>query len=152
MKKIAILFLSVFAIIGLAGCSEQTAKVKYVSEMVDTIPDLTGAYAGLHDLYTSPLSYTTDEWTTGFREHKTEIEEEYDQIKDLTPLESLTDVHASLLSVLELTIETNNLIDEQIQKGEELDFDTHLAKLNELTAGLEQAVANFKDISTAKGE
>lgn len=142
MKKLLVLFLAVFTLIGMVGCS-QTEKLKYVTEMADAVPDLTGAYVGLHDLYTSPLSYTTEEWTTAFREHKGEIEEEYNQIQGLTPLDSLTDAHNSLLQVLEVTIDTNNVIDEQIQRGEKIDFTNALNKLNELKAGLEQALTEI---------
>jgi len=142
MKKLLVLFLAVFTLIGMVGCS-QTEKLKYVTEMADAVPDLTGAYVGLHDLYTSPLSYTTEEWTTTLREHKGEIEEEYNQIQELTPLDSLTDAHNSLLQVLEVTIDTNNVIDEQIQKGEKIDFTNALNKLNELKAGLEQALTEI---------
>lgn len=138
--------MSILTIIGLVGCSEQSAKLNYVTEMADAIPSLTKAYAGLHDLYTNPLHYTTDEWKTEFRTNKEEIEDEYNEIKGLTPLDSLTEAHQSLLAVLELTISTNKAIDEQIQRGEKINFDDQLAKLAETKAGLDQSINNIKDI------
>jgi uncharacterized lipoprotein YehR (DUF1307 family) len=150
IKKVVILFMSILTIVGLVGCSEQKDKLTYVSAMANAIPTLTKAYAGLHDLYTNPLRYSTEEWKTEFRKDKATIEDEYNNIKGLTPLETLKDAHASLLSVLELTIDTNRVIDEQIQKGETIDFKGQLAKLTEMTAGLNQAITNIKDLANIK--
>lgn len=152
MKKIGLIMVLLVGLVSVTGCAEQTEKMQYVVEVTDSIPELTRAYSGMQTLYTSPLSYTTEEWVTEFRANKTEIEEEYNDLKDLTPLESLTDAHNSLLSVLETSIEANNVVDEQIRRGEELDFNQYLAEWGTITKTFEDVVASIGEAKEIVGQ
>lgn len=132
--------ITAISLVALVGCSQEIEKVEYVAEMTDTVPSLTQSFAGLYGLYANPIAHTPTEWAEEFRKHKTEIEDEYEDVKGLTPLDTLQDAHNSLLSVLELTIDTNTVIDEQLKKGEAIDYKNYLNKMTELKAGLEQSL------------
>lgn len=152
MKKIGMITMGILLIFALVGCSEQSNKIEYIKSMLESTPKLIQAYAELTDLYTSPLGYSPQEWTTQFRESKSKIENEYDKISKLTPLESLTDTHNKILATLESTIEANNFVDNQIKKGENIDYQKYVAKFNQFTSTISESLDKIKSMGDSTTE